>query len=292
MDNITFGRYSPLNTFIHKIDPRNKVFLLILLISMVFFQFSIWSTNLIFSGLMLILTLILCFIAKIKLSQILKTFLSMWIMVLFLLIVYVFIPNSSYVHVAFYIGNYPIYWDSFYQCGYIVLRIMMMLTITMILTSTTKPLDLTYAFEWYMTPLKIIRFPAHEIAMTISIALRFIPTLLEEADRIMKAQSSRGVDFVSGGLIKKFNAIISLIVPLLISSFQRSDELANAMEAKGYDPRGKRTKYRKLKFTYRDIIAFVIILLLFSGLLTLLIYNYNVSEINLIKFFFNVEPIF
>ena len=292
MDNVTFGRYSPLNTFIHKLDPRNKVVLLILLMSMVFFKFSIWSTNLIFSGVVLIITLILCLISKIKLSQILKTFASLWVMILFLLIVYVFVPNSTYEHVAFYIGNYPIYWDSFYQCGYIILRLMMMLVLTMILTSTTKPLDLTYAFEWYMTPLKLIRFPAHEIAMTISIALRFIPTLLDEANRIMKAQSSRGVDFTSGGLFKKFKAIISLIVPLLISSFQRSDELANAMEAKGYDPRSKRTKYRKLKFTYRDLIAFIVIAILFAGMLTLLIYNYNVSHINLIKFFFHVEPIF
>ena len=292
MDNITFGRYSPLNTIIHKIDPRNKVFLLVLLMAMVFFKFNIWSTNLIISGLMLILTLVLVFLSKIRIKDIFSSLASMWIMIIFLMLIYVFIPNSSYENVAFYIGSYPIYWDAFYQCGYIVLRLVMMLIITMILTATTKPLDLTYAFEWYMTPLKLIKFPAHEIPMTISIALRFIPTLLEEASRIMKAQSSRGVDFSSGGLGKKFKAIISLIVPLLISSFQRSDELANAMEVKGYDPRAKRTKYRKLKFTYRDIIAFIIVGLLFGGLLTLLIYNYNVEEINLIKLIFNVEPIF
>lgn len=292
MDNITFGRYSPLNTIIHKIDPRNKVFLLILLMAMVFFKFSVWSTNLIISGFMLILTLVLVLLSKIRIRDIFKSLSSMWIMIIFLMLIYILIPNSSYENVAFYIWNYPIYWDSFYQCGYIILRLVMMLIITMILTATTKPLDLTYAFEWYMTPLKVIKFPAHEIAMTISIALRFIPTLLEEASRIMKAQSSRGVDFTSGGLSKKFKAIISLIVPLLISSFQRSDELANAMEAKGYDPRSKRTKYRKLKFTYRDIIAFIIVALLFGGLLTLLIYNYNVEHINIIKSIFNVEPVF
>lgn len=289
MDNITFGRYSPFNTFIHKIDPRNKIILLILLMSMVFFKFNVWSTNLIFSGLMLVITLVLVIIAKIKIIDILKTLLSMWIMVVFLMAVYVFVPNSTYVNIAFKIGNYPIYWDAFYQCGYIILRLIMMLILTMILTSTTKPLDLTYAFEWYMTPLKIIKFPAHEIAMTISIALRFIPTLIEEASRIMKAQSSRGVDFSSGGLGKKFKAIISLIVPLLISSFQRSDELANAMEAKGYDPKAKRTKYRKLHFSYRDLISFLIVGAMFGGLLTLLIYNYNVGEINLIEYFFHVD---
>ena len=289
MDSVTFGRYSPLNTFIHKLDPRNKIFLLALIMSMVFFKFSIWSTNLIISGIMLIITFILVLLSKIRIRDILRSLASMWIMIIFLMIIYVFIPNSTYKNVAFVIGNYKIYWDAFYQCGYIILRLVMMLILTMILTSTTKPLDLTYAFEWYMTPLKIIKFPAHVIAMTISIALRFIPTLLEEASRIMKAQSSRGVDFSSGGLGKKFKAIISLIVPLLISSFQRSEELAYAMEVKGYDPKEKRTRYRKLSFTYRDLFSSLIVLILFAGLLTLLIYNYNVGHVDLIKFFFHVN---
>lgn len=289
MDKVTFGRYSPLNTFIHKLDPRNKIFLLALVMAMVFFKFSVWSTNLIISLLMLILTLVLVIISKIKIRDIISSLASMWIMVIFLMLIYVFIPNSTYVNVAFKIGNYPIYWDAFYQCGYIVLRLVMMLIITMVLTSTTKPLELTYAFEWYMTPFKLIKFPAHEIAMTISIALRFIPTLLEESSRIMKAQSSRGVDFSSGGLGKKFKAIISLIVPLLISSFQRSEELAFAMEVKGYNPREKRTRYRKLHFSLRDLLALLLVIILFSGLLTLLIYNYNVKHIDLIQFFFHVD---
>ena len=98
-----------------------------------------------------------------------------------------------------------------------------MISLTMVLTATTKPMDLTYAFEWYMTPLKVIRFPVHEIAMTISIALRFIPTLLDETDRIMKAQSSRGVDFKHGKISSRLKAIVSLIIPLFISSFKRSE---------------------------------------------------------------------
>ena len=119
-----------------------------------------------------------------------------------------------------------------------------MLGLTLVLTATTKPLELTNALEWFMKPLKVIKFPVHEIAMTISLALRFIPTLLEETDRIMKAQASRGVDFQNGKFSEKFRAIISLIVPLFISALQRSEELANAMEARGYDPSAERTKFR------------------------------------------------
>jgi energy-coupling factor transport system permease protein len=190
-------------------------------------------------------------------------------------------------------GNgYKLYYDSLYQGGYIILRLVMMLLLTMILTSTSKPLDLTYAFEWFMTPLKLIKFPAHAIAMTISIALRFIPTLLDETSRIMKAQASRGVDFNKGGLIKKFKAVISLIIPLLISSFKRSEELSNAMEARGYDPDKKRSRYRTLSFTYRDLIALLVVLIYFAGFLSLCIFNYNGYEINIIKFIFNVETIF
>jgi energy-coupling factor transport system permease protein len=108
----------------------------------------------------------------------------------------------------------------------------------------------------------------------------------------MKAQSSRGVDFNKGGLIKKFKAVISLIIPLLISSFKRSEELSNAMEARGYDPDKKRSRYRTLSFTYRDLIALLVVLIYFAGFLSLCIFNYNGYEINIIKFIFNVETIF
>ena len=109
-----------------------------------------------------------------------------------------------------------------------------------------------------MAPLKIIQFPVHEVAMTMSLALRFIPTLLDETGRIMKAQESRGVDFSGGKLSEKIRGIVSLIVPLFNSAFMRSDELANAMEARGYNPQGKRTKYRMLTFAKRDLFAFIV----------------------------------
>ena len=200
--------------------------------------------------------------------------------------IYVFIPNNNnYLSTAFTIGTLEVKWDAFCQSGYIVRRLILMISLTMILTSTTKPMDMTYAFEWYMTPLKPIHFPVHEIAMTLSIALRFIPTLLDETERIMKAQASRGVDFNRGGLFKRFGAIISLIIPLFISALERSEELANAMIVRGYDPKAKRTRYRLLRFSWRDLIALLFIGLAFAGIIVLFVIDTKYNPLDLIHVF-------
>lgn len=130
-----------------------------------------------------------------------------------------------------------------------------MIMVTTILTASTKPLDLTLAIEDLLSPLKRFGFPAHEIAMMISIALRFIPTLIDETNRIMKAQASRGVDLKEGSFKEKIVAILSLIVPLFVSSFQRAEELADAMEARGYVPSATRTRYKQLKHGLKDYVT-------------------------------------
>ena len=139
-----------------------------------------------------------------------------------------------------------------------------------------------------MTPLKPIHFPVHEIAMTLSIALRFIPTLLDETERIMKAQASRGVDFNHGGIFKRFGAIIALIIPLFVSALERSEELANAMIVRGYDPKAKRTRYRLLRFSWRDIIAFLFIGGIFAGIIVLFVFDRQ-SPVDIVEFFFHVK---
>ena len=167
----------------------------------------------------------------------------------------------------------------------------------MVLTSTTKPMDITYAFEWYMSPIKLIRparFLAHEIAMTLSIALRFIPTLLDETERIMKAQASRGVDFNHGGIFKRFGAVIALIIPLFVSALERSEELANAMIVRGYDPRANRTRYRLLRFSWRDLIAFLFIGGIFAGIIFLFVIDTKENPldiVNVISGWFHVEGV-
>lgn len=289
MNDITFGRYIAKETPIHHLDARNKLLMMILFFVSIFLQFNLWTTNLIIGGIILLFLFVFMLIAKVSLKELFKSLKGMWFLVLFLLVIYIFLPNSTYTHVAFSIGSYNIYWDSFYQCGYILLRLVMMLCITMILTSTTKPMDLTRGLEWGMTPLKVVRFPAHEIAMTISIALRFIPTILEETKRIMKAQESRGVDFSHGSLKNKFRAIISLIIPLFVSAIERSEELANAMEARGYDPRSKRTHFQKLQFHFIDIIGLFIVLVIFGAVLALFIIDHNFEVVDIIKIIFGVE---
>ena len=293
MNSVTFGRYNPQNTFVHKVDPRNKILIVILLMVSIFLQFHVWSTTLLLSAGLLIAFILIMIISRVSFLQLFKSLASMWMLVIMLLVIYVFIPNPTYTWVWYRFNpGYAIYWDSLYQCGYIILRLILMVSLTMMLTSTTKPMDLTYAFEWYMTPLKLIRFPVHEIAMTLSIALRFIPTLLDETERIMKAQASRGVDFNHGGLGKRFKAIISLIIPLFVSAIQRSEELSDAMEARGYDPRAKRTRFRRLRFSWRDIIAFIIGGAIFGGILYLFIVDHTVEPVRLFEIIFQFDPRF
>ena len=290
MTNITFGRYTPYNTFTHKLDARNKILLVILLVVGIFFQYRVWSTTLVMSGLYLLLIIILMIISRVSFLDLLNSLKGLWLLIIFMFAIYIFIPNSNYSGpVAFNIG-FDVYWQAIYQATYIILRLILMMAVMMVLTSTTKPMDLTYGFEWYLAPLKVVRFPVHAVAMTLSIALRFIPTLLEESERIMKAQASRGVDFNRGGIGKRFKAIISLIIPLFVSAIDRSEELSNAMEVRGYDPRAKRTRYRVLRFGWRDLLAFIFVGALFAGIIVLFVFDKrSASGINVLNELFNLN---
>ena len=290
MASVTFGRYTFRNTYVHHLDARNKIFLMILCMVGIFFQFHLWSTALLLSGVYLILLIALMIASRVNFFSLFRSLSGMWMFIIILMAIYIFIPNNNYyLPTAFSIGSLQVKWDAFCQSGYIVLRLILMISLTMVLTSTTKPMDMTYAFEWYMMPLKPIHFPVHEIAMTLSIALRFIPTILDETERIMKAQSSRGVDFNHGGLFKRFGAVISLIIPLFVSALERSEELANAMIVRGYDPRAKRTRYRLLRFTWRDISAFLVVGCLFAGIIVLFVFDRRGEPLDLIQIIFHVK---
>ena len=171
-----------------------------------------------------------------------------------------FVPNPAYdkSHLAFTINGYPIYYDAFIQWGYIVIRLVMMLMITMTLTSATKPMDLTYGLEWYLTPLKLVKFPSHIVAMTLSIALRFIPTLIEETDKIMKAQESRGANYDTGSVFARLKGYITVLIPLFVSSFKRAEDLAIAMDARCYRGGNNRTKLNPLKIKGTDVVVFIL----------------------------------
>jgi energy-coupling factor transport system permease protein len=269
MATMTIGRYMPYQTWMHKLDPRLKLFAMIAFMVTIFLRFNHVMTDLFLYGLIFIIIGLLMKITKLSFRQLFKQLKALWLMLIFLLVINILIPNTQTINTYFMVFGLRIYHAALLQTFYIVFRLVLMIALTLILTASTRPLDLTYAIEWYLTPLKVIRFPSHEVAMTMSIALRFIPTLLDETNRIMKAQASRGVDFVHGKLKEKMRAIVSLIVPLFISAFQRSEELANAMEARGYDPSATRTRYRQLKWRTRDSFALAFMTLYFIGFIYL-----------------------
>lgn len=278
MNNIAFGKYIPGKSFIHKLDPRTKIFLMILLMVAIFWNVGEFLKFPMY-GILAIIIYILLRISGISIKTILRSLKPMMFMMFFLFIVNIFVYKEGYILFTIPGINFTLYLEAVTQTLFIIIRLALMLSVTSILTTTTKPLDMTYGLEWYMIPLKVIHFPAHEIAMTISIALRFIPTILEETQRIIKAQKSRGVDLEEGSLKEKIGAIISLLIPLLISSFQRSEELSDAMEARGYDPSAKRTRYRLLKFKRVDLISSIIGMLILIAVIFIGVYNLQIQEV-------------
>lgn len=262
MNNIALGRYLPLNSCIHKLDPRTKIVALILMMVAIFIPAG-WLGYMIIGVAVLSITML----AKLKFSFLWRSMKPMLFMLVFLLIINVIVIHDGTV--LFTIGSFSLYSQAVFQTLYIVVRLMLMIMLTTVLTATTKPLDLTLGIEDLLAPFKIIHVPAHEIAMMISIALRFIPTLIEETQRIMKAQASRGVDMDEGSFKEKLMAILSLIVPLFVSAFQHADDLANAMEARGYVPDRPRTRYKQLKMRGWDYGTLLITLILLGVLVVL-----------------------
>lgn len=245
MNKLVFGKYIPIDSPIHRLDPRTKIIALFIVIIAIFIPSSWWCY--LFLGIILLITVLM---SGLKLSFVFKAFKPMMFMMVFLLIVNIISVKTGYVLLS--IGSFEIWSDAIFNTLFIVVRLLLMIMLTTCLTATTKPLDLTLGIEYLLTPLKKLHFPAHEVAMMISIALRFIPTIIEETMRIMNSQKSRGVDFEEGKLKEKIQAILSLVVPLFSVAFERAYELADAMEARGYIPGAERTRYRTLKFRFTD----------------------------------------
>lgn len=264
MNNIALGKYIPGNSFIHKLDPRFKVIMMILLMVAAFLDIGYLGFAALF-----IIFFILFKIAKLRFRTVFKTLKPMLFMMVFLLILNVLVMDGETFLFTIPLINFDLYLEPILRTVYIVIRMLLMISVTTLLTSTTKPLDLTFGIESLLSPLKIIKFPYHETAMIITLALRFIPTIMEETQKIIKAQASRGVDLQEGKLREKISAVISLLVPLLLSQIQRAGELSDAMEARGYDTSKKRTRYRKLHITYRDFVASFVCIAILVGVIFL-----------------------
>lgn len=251
--DITIGQYVPGESFVHKLDPRTKILISLLFIIQLFLIKS-------FSGYIFVVTFIAATVLVAKLSP---TYLYKGLKPVFVLILITAILNLFMVEGTELIFQWKfikIYKEGLSTAGFMVLRLIFLILGTSLLTLTTSPIELTDGIERLLNPFKRIGLPAHELAMMMTIALRFIPTLMDETDKIMKAQMGRGADFDSGNIINKAKGLIPLLVPLFISSFRRADELAMAMESRCYRGGEGRTRMKQLKMQSIDLMAAIIYL--------------------------------
>ena len=259
LKDITLGQYFPGNSFIHKMDPRSKIIFVVLFI-VGLFQAKSWIGY----GIVVALTAAFIKISGIKPKAIFKGLKPMLIIIALTAILNMFYTQGTPV-----LPGWPITWEGIDRAVKMMLRITLLVTATFLLTYTTSPMSLTDGLEMLLKPLKKIGVPVHEITMMMSMALRFIPTLIEETNKIMSAQKARGADFETGSLAKRAKALVPVLVPLFVSSFKRADELAVAMESRCYHGGEGRSRMKQLKMLGRDFFALLFGLAFVLGMIVL-----------------------
>ncbi len=258
LTDITIGQFFPGNSILHRLDPRTKIVLLFLFIIGIF----VFDTPAAYGALSLF-TLCLIFASKIPVRMMFKSIKPLWWILLFTFLIHLCsTPGEAFARIWIFSLTFAGLKQGFFVC----LRLVLLILLSSLLTFTTSPLALTDALEDLMGPFKRFGLPAHELAMMMTIALRFVPTLIEETDKIMKAQQSRGSDFSTGSLLKRLKSLIPILVPLFISAFRRADELAMAMEARCYRGGVGRTQMKALKVQAIDYVAYGASLV-FAGIL-------------------------
>ncbi len=275
--DVSVGQYYEKNSVLHRLDPRTKLFFVLVYIVAIFVAKEIYAFA--FLTAVAILTII---VSRVPLKIILKGLKPVVVIVIFTAILNMFLTKGESVPYSFtVIPNFwtiVIYKEGLINAGILALRIIILLIETSVLFSyTTTPIELTDGLETALSPLKKIKVPVHEFAMMMTIALRFIPTLVEETSKIMDAQKARGADFSSGGLIKRAKALIPIIIPLFISSFRRAEELATAMECRCYHGGSGRTRMKRLKMKARDYIGLLLGCAVMAGVILLNIYTHIYS---------------
>ncbi|MCR4436229.1 MAG: energy-coupling factor transporter transmembrane component T [Clostridiales bacterium] len=261
ISDITLGQYIPGNSLLHRADPRTKI-ILTLLYMVIIFLLNSYTTY----GIFVLFTLLVIIVSDIPIRYTLKGLKPILFIMFFAVAINVFTTQGTPV---FEYGFIHITWEGLDLSGKLAIRLVLLVVSASLLTFTTTPILLTDGMELLMKPLNRIGVPVHEIAMMMSIALRFIPTLLLETDKIMKAQAARGADFDTGNLLQKAKSFIPVLVPLFISAFRRADELATAMEARCYRGSEGRTKMKQLKFTGVDVKISAVMAVITVGLLYL-----------------------
>ena len=259
--DITIGQHFPGNSLVHRFDPRLKLVLTIVYIAALFTAQSYVSY-----AVMLIVTGVCIALSRIPLKVILRGLKPLWIIIALTAVLNIFFTPGREL-VSFW--KITITYEGLVRAVFMVLRITMLIAGTFLLTYTTSPIALTDAMEILFGPLKKLKVPVHEMSMMMSMALRFIPTLIEETDKIMSAQKARGADFETGNLFQRARALLPLLVPLFVSAFRRADELAVAMECRCYHGDEGRTRMKQLTWCTRDTLAMVWSALVLAGVIVL-----------------------
>ena len=261
LKDITLGQYFPGDSVFHRMDPRTKLILVILYIVALF-----QATNFLSYAVMALVT-----VTVIKISQVPPKALVRGLKPIVIIIVLTAVLNMFYTdgHVIFQIWKLKLTVEGIIKAFFMVIRIVMLICGTFLLTYTTAPVALTDGLELLLNPLKKLHVPVHEMSMMMSMALRFIPTLIEETDKISSAQKARGADFESGNLIQRAKALLPILVPLFVSAFRRADELAIAMESRCYHGGEGRTRMKQLRYQRLDYIALLLGALMVAGMIAM-----------------------
>jgi len=251
MEKMIFGRYIPGDSFVHRLDPRSKLMFVFAFIVVVFL-----ANNIVTYALLLAFTLLVILMSRIRLYFLINGLKPVIILLVFTFLIHIFFTREG--DLLFELGFLKVYEEGLRQGIFISIRFLVLVFMTSILTLTTSPISITDGIEVLLNPLKKFKMPVHELALMMSIALRFIPTLMDETDKIMKAQMARGSDLSAGPLKERVKAVVPLLVPLFVSAFKRAEDLATAMEVRGYRGGEGRTRYRQLKWDWRDTLCMVI----------------------------------
>lgn len=260
--NITIGQYIPGDSVIHKADPRTKIILSIVFMAVIFLVNSFWT----FTA-MAMFVLLTVIISGVPVKYTLRGLKPILFIIIFTAVINIFTTRGTPISQA--VPFKYITWEGLVLALKLAMRLVLIIISGSLLTFTTTPILLTDGIEKLLSPFRRIGLPAHELAMMMSIALRFIPTLLEETDKIMKAQAARGADFDTGNLVQRAKSFVPVLVPLFVSAFRRADELATAMEARCYRGGTGRTRLRSLEFTSADTRVVLVTAVFFTSLLLL-----------------------
>ena len=265
INDVTFGQYYPAKSFVHSMDPRTKLLFLIAYIVAIFVAQTFYG--MILCAIVLAAAVIA---ARVPFGSVLRSVKGIIFILILTSILNLFFHGGEHLLAEW--GIIKIYREAIVFTVFLLLRLFLLVMASAVLTLTTTPVRLTDGIESLLTPLKWIKFPVHELALIMSIALRFIPTLIDETNRIIAAQKARGADFESGNIFKRIKAVVPILIPLLISAFRRAEELGDAMDARCYSGSKNRTKYKQLTFGWRDLVGALVAAVLIAGVVLFNVY--------------------